>query len=77
MNKKHEMPALMFFTMWYLTNERMPTLEEFLFAGYSKTSYYRTKRDFNAKKFILLKDTEKEDVKWRICLIMNYLLKED
>lgn len=56
MNKTHEMPALMFFTMCYLTKERIPTLEEFLFAGYSKTSYYRTKRNFNAKKFILLKD---------------------
>lgn len=61
MNKKHEMPALMFFTMCYLTEERIPTLEEFLFAGYSKTSYYRTKRNFNTKKFIILKDIEEAD----------------
>ena len=58
MNKKHEMPALMYFTMSYLTNGQIPTLEEFLFAGYSESTYYRTKRNFNPKKFILLKDIE-------------------
>lgn len=63
MNKTHEMPAIMFFTMSYLTKERIPTLEEFLFAGYSKTSYYRTKKDFNAKKIYLLRDFREDDVK--------------
>ena len=61
MNKKHNMPAIMFFTMSYLAEERIPTLEEFLFAGYSKTSYYRTKRNFDAKKFYLLKDIKESD----------------
>lgn len=61
MNKTHDMSALMFFTMCYLTKKREPDLEEFLFAGYSKASYYRVKKDFNAKKIYLLKDFKEDD----------------
>ena len=61
MNKKHEMPAQMFFLMSYLTKEQIPTLEEFLFAGYSESTYYRTKRNFNAENFYLLKNFKERD----------------
>lgn len=60
MNKTHFMPAIMFYTTFYLQKKYEPALEDFIAAGYSKASYYRIKKDFNDKKFYLLKERDSE-----------------